>query len=309
MPGRIAEIGPVRDVVQQPLPPLHQGPDGRDPDARGRRRPAGADPRLDAAASAPSRRAARSIRAARTPSTRCRVERPERDAGAACIRVRPAMLAATSRGREPEGAAHDASRRSSRCKTSRRVFDVSKPWLNRVIEGERTAYLKAVDDVSFADRQARDLGAGRRIRLGQVDGGPHGGRPAAADRRRGQHRRHRHVGGGARRRAPAAAPAHPDDLPGPLRQPQSALAGGRIIAEPIRAFGLAKDNAEIAAPRRRAADAGRPRSGRRRQVPARVLRRPAPAHLHRPRACLEPGVHRLRRADLARSTCRCRRRS
>jgi len=31
-----------------------------------------------------------------------------------------------------------------------RVFDVSKPWLNRVIEGERKAYLKAVSGVSFA---------------------------------------------------------------------------------------------------------------------------------------------------------------
>jgi ABC-type oligopeptide transport system ATPase subunit len=31
-----------------------------------------------------------------------------------------------------------------------RVFDVSKPWLNRVIEGERKAYLKAVTGVSFA---------------------------------------------------------------------------------------------------------------------------------------------------------------
>ena len=32
----------------------------------------------------------------------------------------------------------------------RRVFDVSKPWLNRVIEGHRQQFLHAVDDVSFA---------------------------------------------------------------------------------------------------------------------------------------------------------------
>jgi len=31
----------------------------------------------------------------------------------------------------------------------RQVFDVSKPWLNRVIEGGKPEYLKAVDDVSF----------------------------------------------------------------------------------------------------------------------------------------------------------------
>ncbi len=32
----------------------------------------------------------------------------------------------------------------------RRVFDVSKPWLNRVLEGGEKQYLKAVDGVSFA---------------------------------------------------------------------------------------------------------------------------------------------------------------
>ena len=31
----------------------------------------------------------------------------------------------------------------------RRVFDVSKPWLNRVLEGGKLDYLKAVDEVSF----------------------------------------------------------------------------------------------------------------------------------------------------------------
>src|SRR6202034_1792044 len=34
-------------------------------------------------------------------------------------------------------------------KTLRRVFDVSKPWLNRVLEGGHLEFLKAVDDISF----------------------------------------------------------------------------------------------------------------------------------------------------------------
>lgn len=34
-------------------------------------------------------------------------------------------------------------------KTLRRVFDVSKPWLNRVLEGGEPEFLKAVDNVSF----------------------------------------------------------------------------------------------------------------------------------------------------------------
>ena len=66
--GRIVEIGPVRDVHADAAPSLHEGPDGRDPDARTRPRERlvqipGAMPRL-----APSRAAARSIPAARTPS-------------------------------------------------------------------------------------------------------------------------------------------------------------------------------------------------------------------------------------------------
>ena len=31
----------------------------------------------------------------------------------------------------------------------RRVFDVSKPWLNRVLEGGHLEFLKAVDGVTF----------------------------------------------------------------------------------------------------------------------------------------------------------------
>jgi peptide/nickel transport system ATP-binding protein len=38
-------------------------------------------------------------------------------------------------------------------KSLRRVFDVSKPWLNRVIEGGHLEYLKAVDGVTFDIRK------------------------------------------------------------------------------------------------------------------------------------------------------------
>ncbi len=38
-------------------------------------------------------------------------------------------------------------------KRLRRVFDVSKPWLNRVLEGGHQEYLKAVDGVSFEIRK------------------------------------------------------------------------------------------------------------------------------------------------------------
>ena len=35
----------------------------------------------------------------------------------------------------------------------RRVFDVAKPWLNRVLEGGHLEFLKAVDGVSFDIRK------------------------------------------------------------------------------------------------------------------------------------------------------------
>lgn len=39
-----------------------------------------------------------------------------------------------------------------------RLFDVSKPWLNRVIEGEEKKFLRAVDDVSFEIRKGETFG-------------------------------------------------------------------------------------------------------------------------------------------------------
>ncbi len=47
--GRIAEIGPVQGCRAEPAASLCQGPDGRDPDAGGRRQAPGPDPGLDAA--------------------------------------------------------------------------------------------------------------------------------------------------------------------------------------------------------------------------------------------------------------------
>src|ERR1700758_2046216 len=38
-------------------------------------------------------------------------------------------------------------------KNLRRVFDVSKPWLNRVLEGGHLEFLKAVDGVTFDIRK------------------------------------------------------------------------------------------------------------------------------------------------------------
>ena len=95
-----------------------------------------------------------------------------------------------------------------------------------------------------------------------------------------------------RRRASAGG------VPGPDVLAQSAPDASRdIVGEPLRRLGA---GAGRAARQRvaRDADAGRPAARRRRPLPARVLRRPAPAHRDRARARRRAARRRLRRGDL-----------
>jgi peptide/nickel transport system ATP-binding protein len=126
-----------------------------------------------------------------------------------------------------------------------RVFDVSKPWLNRLIEGERKAYLKAVTGVSFAIGRRETValvgesGSGKstvaRMTVGlleptagtvSIDGIDMWAPVRAAERQK------------LRRRLQMI-----------FQDPYASLNPrwrvDRIIADPIKAFGLAKDAAEI----------------------------------------------------------------
>ena len=78
---------------------------------------------------------------------RCRIERPEADAGRT---VQGGLLARRRERRRGAGMTAAIAAPLVEAKGLTRVFDVSKPWLNRVIEGERKAYLKAVTGISFA---------------------------------------------------------------------------------------------------------------------------------------------------------------
>ena len=124
-----------------------------------------------------------------------------------------------------------------------RVFDVSKPWLNRVIEREDKKLLKAVTDVSFFIRRTETLalvgesGSGKSTVAKMVVGllEPSNGRVTidgvdmwkAGDQLDTLRRRIQMI----------------------FQDPYASLNPrwrvDRIIADPIRAFGLAKDNAEI----------------------------------------------------------------
>ena len=126
----------------------------------------------------------------------------------------------------------------------------------------------------------RDLRAGGRERLRQVLGRPRHGGPHAV---RGRHRDRRPPARRARDRSPGGPARRPDDLPGSdvLARPANARrrAGGRAAGHPRHRHAGRAPRA-----RRRPLRAGRPVARPARPLSARVLRRPAPAHLHRPRA-------------------------
>ena len=291
--GRIVEIGEVGEVVRKPLHPYAQGLMAAIPTLEARvdrlAQIPGAMPRLSAiprgCAFAP-----------RCPKAfgRC-VERPPLLAvgarSAACWLYEERRSRAWRRSRdEPRGPIVVV-------RGLRRVFDVSRPWLSRLIDREPRRLLKAVDGLDFTIVRGETLGlvgesgSGKSTLARMVVGllRPSAGQvliegvdiAATGDRaaRRAVRRRMQMI------------------FQDPFASLNPRWRVGEIIAEPILAFGLASRQA-AAERRRRTLEPRRPASRRRAQVSARVLRRPAPAHRDRARARLEPGFHRLRRADL-----------
>jgi peptide/nickel transport system ATP-binding protein len=126
-----------------------------------------------------------------------------------------------------------------------RVFDVSKPWLNRVIGGEGRAYLKAVNGVSFSIGRRETLalvgesGSGKstvaRMTVGLL--APTAGH-VTIDNVDMWAPAHRHERQQLRRRLQMI-------FQDPFASLNPRWRVQRIIADPIRAFGLAKDNSEI----------------------------------------------------------------
>ena len=110
--------------------------------------------------------------------------------------------------------------------TCAKTFDVSAPWLNRVLERKPRQFVHAVDGVSFQIEPGTTLalvgesGCGKstvaRLLVGLVraDARQRSRSTATTSRARC-----------ASRRARDPAPAHADDLPGPVRQPEPALEG------------------------------------------------------------------------------------
>jgi peptide/nickel transport system ATP-binding protein len=132
-------------------------------------------------------------------------------------------------------------------KNLRRVFDVSKPWLNRVLEGGHPEFLKAVDDISFDIAKGEtfalvgESGSGKTTVARMVVGllPPTSGEVvidnvSMTDPRQSQARRE------LRRRIQMI-------FQDPYASLNPRLRVDAIIAEPIRAFDLLKSEADIRA--------------------------------------------------------------
>src|SRR6185503_19964057 len=153
------------------------------------------------------------------------------------------------------------------------------------------------EECVISHRQGKDPGRRRRIGLRQDHGRAPRGAPAPGDCRASAFRR-KEPPGRRFEEIPALQAAHPDRVPEPVRLAQPALHGrpdpDRADADPRhrrRRHGAARPGGR--APRK-----GGP--GRRfaREVPARVLGRPAPAHRHRPGPDPAPRAPDLRRSGV-----------
>ena len=263
--------------------------DRRRADDGGRRHHPGADPR----AARGSADAARHGDAVHHPRSRHRAQdrRPRLRDAAAARSSRAARSPASSPRRtiRTRSTCSPRSRRARRrrCRPTRRcccAATTCKVWypikaglLRRTVD-----HVKAVDGVTLERARGRDARRGRRERLGQDHARP---RAAAAGRqpRRDRVRRPR---ASTALRGDALRPLrreHADRLPGSVRLAQPAPVG-----RPDRRRGPARaphrrDAGRARGADRRGAARGRPRSRDAPPLSARVLRRPAPAHRHRPR--------------------------
>ena len=166
----------------------------------------------------------------------------------------------------------------------------------------------ALSTASASGRSRRERRTGRRIRLRQIHDLHHGDAPHRQDRRRHHVRRrgYRRDPGQAVRQA-ADAQTHPDGVPGPDRQPQSALHRGARDRRSDPAAGRHEGTRRRARALRRARPPGRPAGRAARplsRISSRAARRRASASRARSRST---PISSSSTSRPRRSTCRCRR--
>ncbi len=169
--GRVAEVGPVHEVIHQPVHPYTQGLMACIPDIAVERERLhqidGAMPRLQAIPTgcAFHPRCERAVE-------RCREQRPElmgagatraacwlhaQDGGWVSERRPDAPKALSPSVRSTEGGAVSAANVLVKVSDLAKSFDVSAPWLNRVIERRPRQQLHAVDGVGFEIERGQTL--------------------------------------------------------------------------------------------------------------------------------------------------------
>ena len=252
----------------------------------------GGGPRPDASL----RRAAGSIRAATAASTRARGSSRRRSPSAATAASPASSAIRLPAGDGDGGAGVSGSRRR---RSSRHAASSSRSRASGVVRAPPDAR-----GARGGRRRSRSCAPARRVGLvGESGSGKSTHGPAADPPRRARRRaravRRRGPAGPARRASCAACGAASRSSSRiPTARSTRACASGRIVAEPLDIHGIGATRAERRERAARAARAGRPRPRRARQVPARVLRRPATADRHRARDRLRAAVRRGRRAGV-----------
>ena len=200
------------------------------------------------------------------------------------------LLAAEPKGRAPPA---DPAAPELMAATDVKVWFPIRSGLLRRVKG----YVKAVDGVSLAVRRRHHPRRRRRERLGQDDIGSGAVAPDSKPQGSIRFAGHDIAALGQRQMRPLRR-----EMQVVFQDPFSSLSPrlsiAQIVGEGLKVHRLAASEAE----RRRLIETdtrggrARPRGGR--ALPARILRRPAPAHRHRPRAGAEAALYRARRADL-----------
>ena len=303
--GRIVERGPGGGGVRRAAAPLHRGAAALDPAARDAlhasrsRRSAGW-----CRARSTGRRAAASRRAATTPSTgagpRIRALLPVPPQESACWLCDRGAARPGCRAGGGVSAAEDATVSAPRhdgraprgARRRRSTSPSSKGVLKRTVGAAQGRRRRRPRRLPRRDGRAR-----RRVGLRQVDARPDAPAPARADGRDGPLRR--------RRRDDACRGA---DLKAARRHMQIVFQDSvgsldprmtvkQLVGEGLKIHGLGSQAARDAAVLDMLERVGLAARGRR-PLPARVLRRPAPADRHRARARPAAEVHRRGRAGL-----------